>query len=62
MNNPEMQAALAELQNAIDVARTNGLMSEEAEAMWDALMESTDDENRLYDSYKVALEELKNED
>jgi len=61
MFNPEMQAAFNEIQDAIDVALTNGLLSENASAMWDALCESMDDEKRLTEAYELAKVELAKE-
>lgn len=58
---PEMQKAFSELEDAVDVARTNGLMSAEAEAMWDTLCESLDDEVRTQEVYTAALAEVNKE-
>ena len=55
---PDMQAAFDELQDAIDVATTNGLLSPNADAMWDALCESLDDEERIAQSYEEAKKNI----
>ena len=58
---PEMQKAFNLLQDAIDIAATNGLLTIQAEAMWDAMTESLDDEERITEAYDKALSRLQEE-
>jgi hypothetical protein len=52
------QKGFNQLKDAIDNARTNGLLDMEAEAVWDAMCECMDDEDRFDQGYLDSMREM----